>query len=96
MGMIEEFNSLFDFVDQIEKDLLFNSIIIFITLMYIWQTYLSYRQYRVEVNTKELPKELAQVLDKETFEKSRSYAIDKAVYNFIHSFYSQLEGYVRL
>ena len=42
--MIENLNSCFDFVDKIDKDDLFNAIIVFSTLMFLWENYLSFRQ----------------------------------------------------
>lgn len=54
---------------------------------FIWKT-------RIEKKTKNLPKELIGVIDNETFEKSRSYAIDKGVYNLIRGTYSMFEAYV--
>ncbi|RNA09481.1 CAAX prenyl protease 1 -like protein [Brachionus plicatilis] len=96
MSLIENIKSSFDFVDAIDKATLFNAIIIFMTLMYLWETYLSFRQYLVQKNNSKIPEELVSVTDKETFDKSRLYAIDKALYNFVHGFYSQLESYALL
>lgn len=45
-SLIQQFNSLFDFFDAIDKDLMFQVIIGFVTVMYIWETYLSYRQVK--------------------------------------------------
>lgn len=50
----------------------------------------------VEKNNLNVPEELKAVTDEETFEKSRLYAIDKALYNFVHGFYSQIESYALL
>lgn len=44
MSLIETLNSSFDFVDAIDKATLFKTVIIFMLLMYVWDTYLSYRQ----------------------------------------------------
>ena len=40
--------------------------------------------------TKEVPRELVGVVDRETFDKARSYAIDKANFGLVESIYSQL------
>lgn len=55
-SLIQQFNSFFDFFDGIDKDLMFQVIISFVTVMYIWETYLSYRQVKgsappMETNT---------------------------------------------
>jgi len=64
----------------------------FMWLMYIWETYLSYRQHKVYLETKDIPCELQDSLDKETFEKSRSYQIDKSKFGFWSSLYGQIES----
>ncbi len=44
--LLQSFNSLFDFFDDIDKDWLFQVIIGFVTLMFLWENYLSYRQVK--------------------------------------------------
>jgi len=68
----------------------------FMWLMYIWETYLSIRQHKVYVETKEIPSELHDSLDKETFEKSRLYQIDKSKFGFWSSLYGQVESTIIL
>ena len=96
MSLIQQFNSLFDFVDRIPKEALFYGIIAFMTVMFLWENFLSLRQFLVEKRTKQVPTELVSVLEDTTFQKSRLYALDKRVYNFIHDFYSQTESYLIL
>jgi len=64
----------------------------FMWVMYMWETYLSYRQHKVYVETKEIPVELLDSLDIETFEKSRLYQIDKSKFGFWSSLYGQVES----
>merc|ERR1712226_1715964 len=68
----------------------------FMWLMYIWETYLSIRQHKVYVETKEIPSELHDSLDKETFEKSRLYQIDKSKFGFWSSLNGQVESTIIL
>jgi STE24 endopeptidase len=96
MSFIQWFNSLFDFVDKIDKNVLFYSIIGFMTVMFLWEQFLSLRQFLIERKTKQVPSELTSVLDDKTFQKSRLYAIDKRVYGFANNFYSQTESYLIL
>jgi len=42
---IQAFNALFDFFDHMDKNWLFQVIIAFVTFMFIWENYLSYRSY---------------------------------------------------
>jgi hypothetical protein len=44
MSFIETLNSYFDFVDKIDKNDMFSAILIFMTVMFIWENYLSFRQ----------------------------------------------------
>jgi len=64
----------------------------FMWVMYMWETYLSYRQHKVYVETKEIPVELTDSLDIETFEKSRLYQVDKSKFGFWSSLYGQIES----
>jgi len=50
---------------------------------YLWETYLSYRQYKFVTKTKELPDELKSVMTKETFIKARDYSLAKMQFGFI-------------
>lgn len=67
-----------------------NAIIAFTWAVYIWETYLSYRQHKIYRNTKSIPPELAGVIDQTTFNKSRLYNLDKSKFNLVCSLYDQL------
>lgn len=64
----------------------------FIWIVYIWETYLSYRQYKVYRDTEDVPDQLEDYIDEETFEKSRRYQVDKTKFGFISGLYSQIES----
>jgi len=72
--------------------LIFAGTLGFMWLMYMWETYLSYRQHKVYVETKQIPIELVDSLDKATFEKSRLYQVDKSKFGFWSSLYGQIES----
>lgn len=44
MSLIENLNSYFDFVNEIDKESMFYSIITFMGIMFVWENYLSFRQ----------------------------------------------------
>ncbi|KAF8778713.1 CAAX prenyl protease 1 homolog [Argiope bruennichi] len=67
-----------------------NAIIAFTWAVYIWETYLSYRQYKVYNSIRSIPPELAGVMDQVTFNKSRLYNLDKSKFSLISSLYEQL------
>jgi STE24 endopeptidase len=46
MSFIQQFNSLFDFFDTLDAEILFYGIFIFSWIMFLWEYYLSFRQVR--------------------------------------------------
>ena len=54
----------------------------------------SYLQYKVYRDTDDVPEDLEDYIDEETFEKSRSYQLDKSRFGFIAGLYSQIESTV--
>jgi len=66
------------------------SVIGFSWLTFLWDTYLSYRQYKVLQTTTRVPHQLAGVLDQETMDKSRNYNLDKTRYGFVYGSWSQI------
>lgn len=51
-------------------------------------------QRRVYRTTTHVPQELGQIMDSETFEKSRLYQLDKSTFSFWSGLYSEVEGTV--
>jgi len=51
-------------------------------------------QRRVYRTTTHVPRELGQIMDSETFEKSRLYQLDKSTFSFWSGLYSEVEGTV--
>lgn len=64
----------------------------FMWFIYLWETYLSYRQYKIYCDTEKVPRELSEHIDNETFEKSRKYQLDKTNFGFVSGLYSQIES----
>lgn len=44
MSLIQQLNSVFDFVDNVDALTLFYGILTFSWIMFLWEYYLSYRQ----------------------------------------------------
>lgn len=65
-------------------------------IIYIWDTYLSFRQYKVVLKTDKVPKELEEQFDEATLKKSKSYAIDKAKYGFLCNFFEQIQATLKI
>ncbi|XP_078485930.1 CAAX prenyl protease 1 homolog [Ciona intestinalis] len=72
--------------------MLFESVLGFSWVVYLWESYLSKRQHSIYVNVQSVPKELTSVIDQSTFDKSRRYALDKSTYGFWNGLYSQIES----
>lgn len=66
-------------------------VLIFLWIVYVWETYLSYRQRKLCQRVREVPSELKGVLDQETFEKTRLYLLDRNNFGFWSGIYSQCE-----
>ncbi|CAG9534081.1 unnamed protein product [Cercopithifilaria johnstoni] len=67
-------------------------LIIFITWsIFLWDFYLSVRQYRVHRDTVKRPDEVSEIMSEEEYRKARIYRLDKHRYSFVYSIYLQLE-----
>lgn len=66
-------------------------ILVFMWVTYMWETYLSKRQRRLYETAKDVPSELMDVMDQETFEKARLYSLDKSIFEFWSSLWNQFE-----
>lgn len=58
--------------------------------VYIWETYLAFRQYTVCKKNASVPPELAGVLDHDTYNKARLYRLDKSRFSFASSLWEQI------
>lgn len=74
------------------EDLIFYSVLFFSWTVYLWEAYLSFRQRMIYRCTKHVPTELGQIMDADTFEKSRLYQLDKSNFGFWSGLYSECEG----
>lgn len=75
-----------------DENTIFNAVLIFTWLTFIWETYLSFRQRNVAKSSTKVPDALVGVMEQETFEKARSYHLDKSSFGLVQGFYSQIES----
>ncbi|XP_054163696.1 CAAX prenyl protease 1 homolog [Oppia nitens] len=68
---------------------IFASVLVFSWIVFIWDLYLSRRQYKVYKSVVEVPTELIGVLDRDTLTKARDYNIDKSRFGFYASIWNQ-------
>uniref|UniRef100_A0A131XUB8 CAAX prenyl protease n=1 Tax=Ixodes ricinus TaxID=34613 RepID=A0A131XUB8_IXORI len=60
-------------------------------IAYLWETYLSYRQYKLCKSTSRVPAEVSSITDQETFSKARLYQLDKSKFGFYAGLWNQVE-----
>uniref|UniRef100_A0A8C6Q8E9 CAAX prenyl protease n=2 Tax=Nannospalax galili TaxID=1026970 RepID=A0A8C6Q8E9_NANGA len=89
MGMWAAVDALWDL--PAEKRI-FGAVLLFSWIVYLWETFLAQRQRRIYKTTTHVPPELGQIMDSETFEKSRLYQLDKSTFSFWSGLYSEMEG----
>ncbi|XP_053563176.1 CAAX prenyl protease 1 homolog [Bombina bombina] len=71
---------------------IFYSVLLFSWLVYVWEAYLANRQRYIYRTTTHVPSELENIMDPETFKKSRLYQLDKSTFSFWSGLYSEAEG----
>jgi len=75
---------------QIDADTIFNCVLGFMWIEFLWEAYIGYRQKKIYKSKTTVPKELETILDAETFTKARLYALDKASFGGIEGWFSQI------
>lgn len=78
------------------ESLIFYGIVSITWVEFLWELYLSIRQHQVYKNTTSVPQKLQGVLDNETFQKARSYSLDKSSFSIIKEIYGIALGTVML
>lgn len=59
--------------------------------LWLWDSYLGWRQYKVYVSTDKVPDILKDKIDHETFIKSKRYSIDKARFGILSGLFGQIQ-----
>lgn len=75
--------------NMFSEEEIFYSVLVFLWIVYFWESYLSSRQRYLARTVEKVPKELEKVLDQETFTKARLYSLDKSTYGFWSGLYHQ-------
>ena len=73
----------------------FETILVIVNVIFVWQQYLAWRQYR-KLFERERPAEIQSVFSQEEFDKARSYGFDKARFSFISGTFDHLLNMVVL
>ncbi|XP_066251095.1 CAAX prenyl protease 1 homolog [Euwallacea similis] len=78
--------SFLPFIDKLDDQCIRNMIVFLLSGHYIWDTYLSIRQYKVAVNAVDIPEQLKGIMKTEEYTKARHYSIAKLKYGFVKEF----------
>lgn len=73
---------------QFNEDIIVTLILIFSWVEYSWELYLSLRQLKIYQTNNNIPDDLKESLNEESFEKARLYGIDKSRFKIVKEFYS--------
>ncbi|XP_066141674.1 CAAX prenyl protease 1 homolog [Euwallacea fornicatus] len=82
--------SFLPYIDKLDDQCIKNLIVILLSGHYIWDTYLSIRQYKVAVNAVDIPEQLKGIMKTEEYTKARHYSIAKLKYGFVKEFQSNI------
>ncbi|VDL79088.1 unnamed protein product [Nippostrongylus brasiliensis] len=58
-------------------------------LLFLWNYYLQYRQFKVHKSNEKRPIRIEALITEEEYEKARNYKLDKHAFNFAHDIFSQ-------
>lgn len=75
---------------EFDPGTIFYGVLVFMWVEFLWEGYIGSRQRKIYKTNTEVPEELAEILDKETFTKARLYALDKADFGAVQGWFSQL------
>ncbi|XP_050531863.1 CAAX prenyl protease 1 homolog [Daktulosphaira vitifoliae] len=68
----------------------FYGVLTFSWIEFLWEQYLTLRQRRVYKTTNSIPEKLVNVLDVETFNKAKSYGLDKNTFNIYEEWFNMI------
>ncbi|XP_052245324.1 CAAX prenyl protease 1 homolog isoform X1 [Dreissena polymorpha] len=74
-----------------DPDSIFWAIFVFMWLVYLWETYLSYRQRELYRTVTKIPENISSIMDQETYEKARLYNLDKSTFGFYVGVWGEIE-----
>ncbi|XP_030759043.1 CAAX prenyl protease 1 homolog [Sitophilus oryzae] len=73
---------------SIDEILVRNTIILLLWLEYLFETYLSLRQFNTATKAKDVPSEIKDLMSNDDYSKAREYSLAKLRFGFVKDFYS--------
>jgi len=74
-----------------EPTTIFWLILVTIWLLFIWDFYMGWRQYRVHRDNAKRPDHVSEIITEEEYNKARAYKLDKHLYGFVTHTWSHLQ-----
>lgn len=71
---------------------IFYSVFVFMWIVYLWEGYMSSRQRKLYRTVTEIPENLTELMDQETFTKARLYNLDKSNFGFWVGLWGETES----
>lgn len=75
---------------ELDPGSIFYGVLAFMWLEFLWEGYIGFRQRKIYRTNTEVPDELSEILDKDTFTRARLYALDKADFGAVQGWFSQI------
>lgn len=66
-----------------EENFILYGVLSFLLLEYLWELYLSIRQHKIYEHAVEIPEELREIVNEETYQKARLYGLDKSTFSIV-------------
>jgi STE24 endopeptidase len=76
-----------------DPETIFYGVLVFAWLEFLWESYLSFRQRKIYRQHLTPPEELKGILDDQTFNKARLYALDKSNFGAVQGVFSQVRRF---
>uniref|UniRef100_A0A914WU43 CAAX prenyl protease n=2 Tax=Plectus sambesii TaxID=2011161 RepID=A0A914WU43_9BILA len=79
-----------------QPSVIFKGTLFFSWLMFLWDYYLAWRQYVKHRDNEKRPDAVSEIIGEEDYRKARLYKLDRHIFGFARSIWSQLESTVIL
>ncbi|PNF38343.1 CAAX prenyl protease 1-like protein [Cryptotermes secundus] len=73
-----------------EATCIFQGVVTFLLIEYLWELYLSIRQHKVYQQANKVPEELNEIINEETYNKARVYGLDKSSFSIIKDLFGTI------
>ncbi|CAI5438282.1 unnamed protein product [Caenorhabditis angaria] len=79
-----------------EAGCLFKTLLATNWILFLWDQYITWRQYKVHLENVKRPKEVEELISEEEYKKARDYKMDNHTFGFAHGIFNQILSTVQL